>query len=504
MASDAVGSERVSKITGYKITKGDFSESSPNLPQRLLVIGEANNANQATLNTDKWTFTTLQKVGERYGYGSPIHLMMRILKGSNSPLGGIPVDIIPQEEAAGATSKQIEITLTGTATGNGTHFVKVAGRNQIDGASYAININTGDTGADIYAKIEDAVNNALSSPVTATSDEYSAVVETKWKGLTAEELSIEIDTNDKDLGIEYTVTSLASGSGTPTVTSALNQIGSIWNTLVVNGYGAVDAIMDELEAFNGVADPDTPTGRYAATVMKPFVAITGSIADDPSSITSLRRDEMTISIAPAPLSSGFSFEAAANMAALRARVSQDTPHLDVTGKTYFDMPTPTSIGSMDDQNERDRIVKLGCSTVLLKSGKYEIVDSVTTYRPEGEEPPQYRHVRSLVQDQNIYYGYYLLELSNVVDHAIANDNDVVTASKVVKPKQWKAVLSKYFESLVERALIVDAPFSKNSLEVGISTTNPDRFETFFRYKRSGYARVVSTTAEAGFNFGTIE
>jgi hypothetical protein len=44
---------------------------------------------------------------------------------------------------------------------------------------------------------------------------------------------------------------------------------------------------------------------------------------------------------------------------------------------------------------------------------------------------------------------------------------------------------------------------KDSIEVAISTTNPDRLETFFRYKRSGVARISSTVAEAGFNFGTL-
>jgi hypothetical protein len=44
---------------------------------------------------------------------------------------------------------------------------------------------------------------------------------------------------------------------------------------------------------------------------------------------------------------------------------------------------------------------------------------------------------------------------------------------------------------------------KDSILVGISATNPDRIETFFRYKRSGFVRIASTTAEAGFNFGTL-
>jgi hypothetical protein len=42
MASNAVGTERVSAVVGYKITKGNFSESTPNLPQAIEVFAEAN------------------------------------------------------------------------------------------------------------------------------------------------------------------------------------------------------------------------------------------------------------------------------------------------------------------------------------------------------------------------------------------------------------------------------------------------------------------------------
>jgi hypothetical protein len=67
----------------------------------------------------------------------------------------------------------------------------------------------------------------------------------------------------------------------------------------------------------------------------------------------------------------------------------------------------------------------------------------------------------------------------------------------------KQLLTKYFADLALRGLIVDVPFSQDSITVAISTVNPDRLEVFFRYKRSGTARIVSTEAQAGFNFGTL-
>lgn len=504
MASDAVGLERISRIVGYKITKGNFATSSPNLPQRIAVLAEANTANQGTLDTDAKQITSAQQAGELYGFGSPIYTIARILfPVSGDGVGGIPVVVYPQAEAGGATAKVLEITPTGVATGNGTHTLKIAGRNGLDGTFYDINIAEGDTTGDISGKIEDAINAVLGAPVSASSTEYEATVTTKWAGLTANGLSITVDTNGNDLGITYAVNATAAGSGTPSISDALTAFGNDWNTIVINSYGTQSTVVSALEAFNGRPDPSAPTGRFSGIVMKPFIALTGSVADNEGTFTDARKDDVTIAICPAPLSAGLAMEAAANMAVLFAVVSQNTPHLDVAGRLYPDMPTPTSIGTMATYTNRDLYVKQGCSTVDLSSGRYLVCDFVTTYHKLGENPPQFRYCRNLMLDLNIRYGYYLLEQINVVDHAIAEDADIVSVGTVVKPKQWKQIMFAYADDLANRALIVEPDFMKDSVTVGVGTTNPDRLETFFRYKRSGFVRVASTTAEAGFNFGTL-
>ncbi len=51
MSNNAVSSGAVSRITGYQMIAGDFSTTSPNLPQRIALLGEGNIANQATMPT---------------------------------------------------------------------------------------------------------------------------------------------------------------------------------------------------------------------------------------------------------------------------------------------------------------------------------------------------------------------------------------------------------------------------------------------------------------------
>ena len=506
MASDAVSSQRISRIVGYKLAKGNFSTVTSNLPQRYALFAEANDTNQGTLNLTPFQITSAQQAGQLYGYGSPIYAAARILL----PIGGggvngIPVIVYPQAKAGGATAKVLQITPMGTATGNGTHTLVIAGRENLDGNFYNININTGDTTAIISDKIGSALNAVLGAPFIGSDTDYHATLTSKWSGATADQLSVTIDTNGNDLGITYTVVSVASGSGTPVagVTSSLALIGSDWVTIAINGYGLNTQVLTAFEEFNGIPDPVNPTGRFAAIIFKPLIAIAGSTLDNPSSITDSRLNDVTNAVAPAPASAGLDIEAAANMAVLFGTISQNTPHLDVAGRPYPDMPAPSAIGSMASYDNRDVIVQKGCSTVDLIAGVYVVQDFVTTYHPLGEVPPQFRYCRNLMLDSNVRFQYYLLEQINVVDHLIANDIDIVDVDNVIKPKQWTQILNQFASDLVKMGLVVDAQFMQDSIVVGISTINPDRFETFFKYKRSGVVRIASTTAEAGFNFGTL-
>lgn len=499
----ALGDEIVSRIVGYSLTPGNFTESSPNLPIRIGILAEANTANQADLDvTTPTQITSLAQAATLGGFGSPIYQIAKILFPS---IGGIPVWVYPQAAAVGASSKQYRVTVTGTATSGGTHYIVIAGRYAVSGQSYGINIEEGDTASDIHEKIADVVNGVLGSPMDASDSTYYVHLTSKWKGLTAEGINVEIDQNNTDLGITYSVQSITTAAGTPDIGDSLDLFGNNWVTHVINSYGLVTTTMDTLETFNGtpVIGQSPASGRYLPTVFKPFLAYSGSVLEDPSTITSTRANELTIKVSPAPLSDGLAMEAAANDCLLAALRAQNAPQLDTIGQAYPDMPTPDAIGLMSSFEERQRMLLRGCSTVDLVNGAYVIQDPATTYHPDGEIPPQWRYARIIVIDWNVRFTYLYQENINVVDHYIANDNDVTSASGVVKPKIWKAILADMAEDLVLRGLIVDAPFMVSSITVGISTVNPDRLQTFFRYKRSGVVRVSDTTVEAGFNTGTL-
>lgn len=502
--STAVGSERISRVSGYNIKKGFFSKETPNLPQIIAVLGEANTANQMGLTTTKVEVTSSDEAGRLFGYGSPIHRQMCILrpKGSDG-VGGIPTIVFPQISSGGATATSIEITVTGTATKNTTHRLVVNGRYDLDFKPYSYDVVVGDTATDIASKMSNAINSVLGAP--ATSEYSSGVIsfETKWKGTTSAQLKISVDTGTETAGLSYSQTDESYGSGSVDISDALNQFGDDWYTIVLNPYGT--AQLDVLEQFNGVPNDTNPTGRYSGLVFKPFCAYFGETDSnkfDLSDITddSDRVEQVTNVICVAPNSDGFKFEASANVAALVAVTFQNTPHLDVNNLSYPDMPVPTDgvIGDMSDYNNRDYLVKKGCSTVILENGTYKIQDLVTTYHPEGETPLLYAYPRTLNIHFNVKDTYITLEKLYLRDKTLISDTQLVDVDGCVKPMDWKSVVYEMFDNLAQKALLKDAAFSKSSLQVQISDTNPNRFETAFDYKTTGIARIESTTVKAGF------
>lgn len=514
MISSAIGAERVSRIVGYKIKKGNFALTSPNLPQKIYVLGTGNIANQATMPLEKREITSAKEAGDLYGYGSPIYQTMRILRPVNSDgVGAIPTVVFAQADAGGATAAvaPCDVTISTTATDSATHYAVINGRKEIDGKQFAYSVVKGDTDVIVIGKIVDAINAVLGSPVIAATvgtPVTSFTLTTKYAGAHAAGLSVSFDTNGKDCGITYTVSAVTGGTGVVVLTNALAAIGNEWYTWLINPYGT--AAFDTLEAYNGVPDPTNPTGRYQSIVMKPLISVWGSSEDDKADLIAItdaaaRKSQVTHALAPAPLSKGQPWEAAANMVYLSAVTAQNSPHLDVCGQSYPDMPVPIDgqIGDMSDYNNRDYLAGRGSSTVDIIAGKYVVQDFVTTYHPDGEIPPQFRYCRNLMLDFNVKYGYYLLEQTFVVDKAIAPSDQSINVTNVIKPKDWKQVIRSYADDLAGRALISDTDFTKNSITVGVSTVNPDRLETFFRYKRTGVARISSTDAEVGFAFGVV-
>jgi len=233
--STAVPSNDVSRTSGYQINKGNFSSATPYLPQQIVVLAEANTANQSTIVTTPVQITSAAQAGATYGYGSPIHAIARQLFPN---IGGIPVWIMAQLAAPGGTGTVIVWTITGVASTAKTHYINIAGRESVDFAPYAINIVAGEFGNTIVVKYFNAINAVLGSPVVATQSSTSGTAGTSSVAFSATSLTAG-----------QTVT-LGGLTYTSTGTTTQAQLASAFASLA-----------------NGAATgPGTGTGTYSGTL----------------------------------------------------------------------------------------------------------------------------------------------------------------------------------------------------------------------------------------------
>lgn len=507
MGSNAVAQNDIAAVLGYLLAKGFFNPSSPNLPQNISILAEANTTNQSSLSTNAQQITNAAQAAALYGYGSPIHAIARILFPQSGGGVTVPVTVYPQLAAGSSAAKVITITATGTATASGTIYLNICGREQLDGGLYQVNIAVGDTPTVISNKMRSAVAGVLGAPVIG-SGTTTAIFTTGWTGLTANDVNIVVDTNNTATGVTFAVVNTTPGTGVPAITGSgvgLNLFGNAWNTIVINSYGLEATSMASLMAFNGIPDPVNPTGRYAGIVWKPFIALCGTTADDPTSITNsgVLPSNVTIAACPAPLSAGMPYEAAANMAVLFANIAQNSPQSDILNSTYPDMP-PAPAGSIPQMNDylfRQKCVTNGCSTVDYVSGQYVVKDFITTYNVAGEFPPFYRYCRDLNVHFNYKFGYRLKEQQNLVGKTLVPDSAITNVDNVIKPKQWNAIVAAYNLDCQKRALIVNADSNNATINVTINNANPNRMDTSQNVQISGTVRIAATTVKGGFYFG---
>lgn len=270
--STAVPSNSASRTSGYQINKGSFSADTPYLPQQVVILAEANTANQGTIVTTPVQITSAAQAGTTYGYGSPIHAIARQLFPN---IGGVPVWVMAQLAAGGATGTSIVWTITGVAGANKTHYMNIAGRESVDFAPYAVNIVAGEFGNTIVTKYFNAINAVLGSPVVATQSSTAGTAGTSSVAFSATSLSAGQTVTLG--GLTYTSTgvttqaqlaaafaSLANGA----TTGAGTTTGTYSGTLAGFATGTVTANTVIFTSVTvGVTNPVVQTGTGASAVI---------------------------------------------------------------------------------------------------------------------------------------------------------------------------------------------------------------------------------------------
>ena len=492
MVSTAVDVSAVARVVGIKTEFVDLRAGSVLfLPQRIAVMGQG--ASASVYSTTKAQLTSSGAVGERYGFGPPLHLAARQLFPTNGDgVGTIPVTFYPLLDDPSGVASSGSITPSGAQTESATYRVLVS---NILSAQFTIPIAA--TVSAITAAITAAINAVPEMPVLASDNGAAVSLTSKWEGASANDIYVEIS-GSTTAGTVFAIVQPTGGAANPSIAGAIAQIGDVWETLVLNCLNYNDTTtLDSLATEN--------EGRWGPLRRRPFVAFAGVTEADMTTATAVanaRPTDRTNSHVTAPGSNELPLVVAARWLARVAPVANNNPPRDY-GSQQLTGLTPGTDAQQWDYPTRDAAVKRGGSTSIVRDGVINISDTITFYKPSTEPIPAYRFVTDIIKIQNLIFNVDLIFNTPAWDGApLLPDRDPTFNPSARKPKSAVAAVNGLIDSLGLNAIISDPATAKTRTQAAIDGQNPKRLNVAITVQLVGNANILSIDLDFGFFFGT--
>lgn len=347
-----------------------------------------------------------------------------------------------------------------------------------------------------FTVTDGATDFGLGATFTITVPATKVNLTAGWKGTTGNLMKIEVI--GPLLGVVFTVTAMNGGLVDPDPTSAVNLMGNIWETFVLNTLPVANtAALDVYQTFG--------EGRWGVTTHQPLIVFTGTTHTTvplASAVSSTRKTDRINALLPAPGSPMLPLVVAARMLARIAVIAGSDPASDYRG-----LPAETIIPGADDLQwdwpTRDQALKAGCSTSEVVDRVVQIGDVITFWAPTGEDPPAYRNVATVVKVMNIIFNWALRFSTPAWKRApLIPDGQATVNPNARKPSAAKAETAGMTDALALAAIISDPAFTKKSSTAVINGTNPNRIDVGATFKVSGNAKIISVNLFFGFFTGT--
>ena len=490
--STAVDVSAVARVVGIKTTFKDLRGGGILfLPQRVALIGQGSSV--SVYSNDKARHTSALSVAQTYGFGSPLHLAaLQLMPVNGDGVGSIPVTVYPLDDDGAGVASAGDITPTVAPTEAASYIVRV---NNIDSEAFVI--ETVDTVATVTVKMAAAINANVNMPIIATSTALLVDTESKWKGLSANDIVIEV-IGSTTSGNSFALTQHVGGLVNPDVSAALAQVGDVWETMFLNCLDIADTTTLDLYSTFG-------EGRWGALTRKPCIVFTGNTATTVAAaiaVPDARKTDRTNAQLVAPGSNDLPFAVAARQLARIVKVANDNPPHDYGSQDATGV-TPGADGDQWTYVDRDTAVKAGSSTIEVKDGVANVADTITFYHPSGDPLPAYRFVVDIVKLQNIIFNLNLEFATTKWDGAPLIPDDQPTVNRdAKKPKTAVAAVCAILDSLGLNAFISDPETAKANTFAEIDSQNPKRLNVLTTVQLAGNSNIISVNLDFGFYFGT--
>ena len=490
-----ISAAAVSRVCGVSTEYKNFNSGKAfMLPQRLAVIGQGND--DAVFGSEKFEIEgSANTVGEKYGYGSPLHLAALQFFPQNGTAASFPVTIYPLKKAEQALPARASIEAAETDSEKGA-LANGSGVIYIGGVPCEFTVKKGEKAAAILQSIKAAVDGVLRCPVkTEDISEKKLPFVSRWSGESANMITLEIDAVIP--GITFTVKKFSGGAVDPDVGTALDKIGTVWETFILNCFGYDKAA--RLDTFQEFGE-----ARWSALEKKPVLVCHGctDVVSERTKVTDVRKTDAINFLIVSVKSRELPFVVAAK--GLVNDIITTANQNPAQG--YKGLLTGLHCGDDDKQEnytQRTMSVNKGSSTNIKNGSVAELNDIITFYHPENEgQFPSKRYVVDAVKLQNVVFNVRLIMEADALKGApLVSDATITENKRAVQPKTVKTSFMNLADSLALQAIIQESEFSKKNMEVKIDSNNPKRLNVKFPVKLSGNVEISDTDIYFGFYLG---
>lgn len=399
-----------------------------------------------------------------FGVGSQLAEMCRATKRANpyTEVWACGIDAL-----TGGTAGTKTITVTGTATADGTIHLYVGGR------YVPVAVSSGDVQNDIAAAINTAVQAHREygrMPVTTGVATNVCTATMRWKGVDVVDIRTNYNNSDQSVpGVTVAIAAGAAGAGNPDVAELITAIGDVHYNTIVHPW---------TDSTNLTAIEEEGLRRWGPMVQKEaaiYTAVSGSL----NTATSLgsARNSPFLRIMSANTSPTAPWIWAATYGAVSAYAAQVDP-----ARPRQTLPLvgclPAAAASLWSQSDRNTLLFNGVGSHLVDDGGNVTIErAITSYQENAQAVPDVAYLDSETVDT---LASIRTDLRNSVSlrfprHKLADDGAAVPAGQaVLTPKGMKAHIAARYDLWADAGLVEAASKQQFLDDLVVERSTSDR------------------------------
>lgn len=500
-----------------------FVALSSVLSSKGVLAGGFDPAKTGIVENTPYLITSASHAATLFGDGSQIH--RQAIYFFKTSLGSVPVIAFPLPAAAGGVAATKTITFATNADSAGT-FVLRAGSFLV-GDEIKLAVANAATPDEVAAAFETLVNAKTSLPFTAAAALGVLTFTAKTLDIKSEDLVINLNQKEDEIelvpgAMTYVIADDVSGVGESVLTALWAYLAgteSGWNTDLVQPYAGTTA----LDGALGVGgNPNEESGNYDPLDYRPFNSYTGDVAGGQSALTTAialgdgrkNTDPINCRVC-APTYPEQTYEIASLAAGQIALQRIINPAKSYEGIKLSDLYGPLTPADDWTINTGDAEIKpyqnlnnaaiAGLTPIVYRDGVPTLGDVSSFWHPDDNQNAPFKYVCNQTKIWNLQLNYsnYLnsedLKRRPIVNNVAATKQ----SAEAIDTDTVKAGLAQVAGNAETDALIFDADFTINNMQVSINESNPDRFQATIPSLISGNYRIADGEVQVDRNTNLV-